>query len=342
MSARQGIICAGNWIVDIVHEIDHWPQESDLVRIGAQEKDIGGGAANVISALAKLEIGLPLLPMGAVGADEFGQFVLTRCQERGLPTNLMVQKANVATAHTHVMSVAGQSRTFFYQGGANDILSADDFPADVLRAQNARIFYLGYLTLLAELDRITDDGSTSAATVLSRAKAAGMTTCVDLVSIDRPDFAKIIAPSLPSIDYLILNEVELARASGRAQIASGETPKDQDLIDMAQYVLGLGVGQAVIVHCPQKALWVGSDGQILSDPVKPLSPAEVASPLGAGDCFCAGILYGLHEGWPPEKALELGHITARASLRGLTATGSVPRLNDLVGSKDRRKEDISD
>ena len=339
MTERGGIICAGNWIVDIVHEIDHWPQESDLVRIGAQEKDIGGGAANVVSALAKLETGLPLWPMGAIGADDFGRFIVTRCQERGLPTDLILQKQGVATAHTHVMSVTGKSRTFFYQGGANDVLAADDFPLDVLAVQNARIFYLGYLTLLAELDRIASDGTTAAATVLSRAKAAGMTTCVDLVSIDRPDFEKIIGPSLPHIDYLILNEVELARASGQPQLAAGQTPKDQDLIDMAQKVIAQGVRRAVIVHCPQKALWVGCDGQVLSDPVEPLSPKDVASPLGAGDCFCAGVLYGLHEDWSPEKALELGHMVAKASLRGLTATEAIPSLQELARLMDRQKID---
>ncbi|KZM48985.1 carbohydrate kinase family protein [Labrenzia sp. OB1] len=341
MTRRSGIICAGNWIVDIVHEIDHWPQESDLVRIGRQNKDIGGGAANVISALAKLETGLPLWPMGAIGADDFGQYVLARCQERGLPTHLLTQKPDIATAHTHVMSVPGKTRTFFYQGGANDSLSIEDFAPDVFKAHTARIFYLGYLTLLAELDRITRDGTPQAATVLARASAAGMMTCVDLVSIDRPDFASIIAAALPHIDYLILNEVELARASGQPEPTSGQAPGDQDLISMAATLTELGVKQAVIVHCPQKALWVGADGQVISSPITPLQSEDIASSLGAGDCFCAGVLYGLHESWTPLRALELGHAVARASLRGVTATEAVPNMSELTGPTDRQQRGIS-
>ena len=62
MTDRSGIICAGNWIVDIIHELDRWPNESELVRIGTQARGVGGGPANVITTLAKLETGLPLYP----------------------------------------------------------------------------------------------------------------------------------------------------------------------------------------------------------------------------------------------------------------------------------------
>ena len=332
VTARSGIICAGNWIVDIVHKIDQWPRESDLVRINQQERDIGGGAANVISVLAKLETGLPLWPIGAIGDDENGRYITGRCVDLGLAIHLFSTKKNVATAHTHVMSVAGQSRTFFYHGAANDVLSEEDFPPDAMEATNARVFYLGYLNLLAALDKVDDSGSSSAATILGRAQNAGMVTCVDLVSVDRPDFAECLKPALPCIDHLILNEVELARASGNKPATQGAEPCEDDLVGMAGDLIEAGVRKAVVVHCPQKAIWIGSDGQVHSVPANPLPRDEVVSHLGAGDAFCAGILYAIHEGWEPRKALELGHAIARASLRGVTATEAIPRLDVITSS----------
>lgn len=332
MTERCGIICAGNWIVDIVHTIDQWPRESDLVRISQQKISIGGGAANVISALVRLDTGLPLWPIGAFGDDDYGRYIARACRDLGLPVHLFRLKAGIPTAHTHVMSVSGQSRTLFYQGGANDVLSQDAFAPEDLASTNARIFYLGYLTLLAALDRVESSGSSAAATVLSRARDSGMVTCVDLVSVDRPDFARCLAPALPYIDYLILNEVELARASGNPMLSQTIEPSDEELLRMAMQLIDAGVRQAVIVHCPQKALWVGSDGHVHSAPVDPLTREEVASPLGAGDAFCSGIVYALHQGWTPSKAIELGHAVARESLRSVTATEAIPRLEDLVGS----------
>ncbi len=44
---RSGIICAGNWIVDLIHDLDRWPNESELVRIGTQARGVGGGPVGV-------------------------------------------------------------------------------------------------------------------------------------------------------------------------------------------------------------------------------------------------------------------------------------------------------
>ena len=75
MTARRGIACAGNWIVDIVHSIDAWPRKSDLVHIRAETTGVGGGAANVALDLAAFATGLPIVPVGLVGRDLHGQTV---------------------------------------------------------------------------------------------------------------------------------------------------------------------------------------------------------------------------------------------------------------------------
>ncbi len=324
MTDRSGIICAGNWIVDLVHDIDRWPNESELTRIHQQTRGIGGGAANVISALARLETGVPLYPMGAVGDDEQAAFILGECQRLGLPTSGMRTKTGIATAHTHVMSVAGQSRTFFYQGGANDALGVNDFPVGTFADTQARIFYLGYLTLLGELDETAEDGKTNAAKVLQRAQQAGLTTCVDLVSIHHPRFQDIVASAAPFVDYFIANEIEAALASGK-----GPSGSQDALIDMARDVLGMGVKRAVIIHSAETVVWLGADGLGLVHKVDQLDADEIASHLGAGDAFCAGLLYGLHEELPPDHAIQIAAATARASLKGLTATSAVPPFSQL-------------
>ncbi len=335
---RSGIICAGNWIVDIVHEIGHWPRESALVRIGQQSHDIGGGAANVIAALSRLATGLPLWPIGAIGDDDHGRYVLRRCRDMELPDALMIVKAGTATAHTHVMSVPGQTRTFFYQGGANDALTIHDFPQDVFAQTPARIFYLGYPMLLAGLDQVAADGTTGVARVLSRAKAVGMTTCVDLVSTEDPCFADSVGRALPHIDYLILNEIEAALATGSPLVAEGEMPPDAELEAMGRALIAGGVGKAVILHSPAKVLWTGNNGNQTWVPTKPLAPDKVVSPLGAGDAFCAGLLYAIHQGFALKEGLALANATARASLKGITACDAIPSLKELERDMNQPEE----
>lgn len=324
MTDRAGVICAGNWIVDLIHEVDRWPNESELARIGLQTRGIGGGAANVIAALAKLDTGLGLTPMGAIGDDEQGAYIRAECQALGLPTASLVAKAGVPTAHTHVMSVAGQSRTFFYQGGANDALGLDDFPLGTFAATSARIFYLGYLTLLGALDEPTSDGSTHAAQVLERAGQAGLITCVDLVSMPHPRFAAIVKSAAPFVDVLVANEIEAALTT--------DTPPETDapaLLTKARRLRDMGVKQAVVLHCVERAVWVGADGTEHVFEITPLPPDQIASNLGAGDAFCAGLLYGIHENLTPNETIQIATATARASLKGVTATSAIPALATL-------------
>jgi len=329
MTPRTGIICAGNWIVDVVHEIDQWPRESGLVRIRSQSVDIGGGAANVIAALTKLDTGLQLWPMGAVGQDDYGRLVLGRCDAMGLNTSAIKIDPTTQTAHTHVMSVPGQSRTFFYQGGANDKLCEGDFKGMLLGKCSARIFYLGYLMLLGALDCMDDNGETGATRVLAKARAAGMLTCVDLVSIAHPEFPVSVQSALPQIDCLILNEIEAAYATGHALSPEGDIPSEEALKGRARQLVERGVRQAVILHTPQNSLWVGADGSECSVRTVPLPSAAIVSPLGAGDAFCAGLLYAIHEGWTAHKCLALANATARASLCGTTASEAIPSLEEL-------------
>jgi sugar/nucleoside kinase (ribokinase family) len=262
--------------------------------------------------------------MGAIGNDEQGAFIREECEAVGLPTAGLVTKTGVPTAHTHVMSVAGQSRTFFYQGGANDALGLEDFPKGTFAATSARIFYLGYLTLLGALDELSKDGATPAARVLERAKQAGLTTCVDLVSMPHPRFAQIVRNAAPFMDVLVANEIEAALTT--------DTPPETDapvLLAKARLLRDMGVKQAVVLHCVERAVWVGADGAEHVFEITPLPSDQIASNLGAGDAFCAGLLYGIHEELSPVKAIQIANATARASLKGLTATSAIPALAEL-------------
>ncbi|AWB49447.1 carbohydrate kinase family protein [Gemmobacter aquarius] len=322
---KRGIACAGNWIVDIVHTIEAWPQKSDLVRIKAEAEGTGGGAANVLLALAAFRTGLPLYALGLVGTDRHAETVRAAVRTAGADLSGLKTTDRAPTAHTHVMNLSGDSRTFFYHPGTNDLLAEDDIAVEAAAAKGAAIFYLGYLNLLGKLDEIDPQG-TGAARVLSRARAAGMVTAVDLVSTDRPEFRAAVEAALPHTDYLFLNEVEAARATG----LPADPADEASLSAAARQLLAKGVRRAVIVHTPALGLWLGAEGTALTRRPDPVMPEDIVSPVGAGDAFAAGCLYGIHEGWQPEACLRLGHRAAAAALKGATATESIPPLSALL------------
>ncbi|MEO1746992.1 MAG: carbohydrate kinase family protein, partial [Pseudomonadota bacterium] len=298
---RNGVVCAGNWIVDIVHTIDHWPKKSDLARIHDAVTGIGGGAANVAMALKALRPDFPVWAAGRVGADTYGDQVVNTCHSAKISTEILTRDRDAPTAHTHVMTVPGDTRTFFYQGGANDRLGIEHVDAGAIsKTTNAKLFYLGYLMLLARLDTLRADGTTMAADLLKAARDAGMTVCVDLVSAAHDDFSAIVRASLPHIDYLIVNEVEAGRVLDRPVA----TP--HAMAAAARDLIELGVNEATIIHSATHAVWADNGmADVVTAPAVTVPPENIVGPVGACDAICEVILIGVHEVWTSQTSLAV-------------------------------------
>jgi len=140
----------------------------------------------------------------------------------------------------------------------------------------------------------------------------------------------VVNATLPAIDYLFVNEVEAARASGLKVPIDTNTWGKQEAMTAAIRLLEQGVNKAIIVHAPEGALYLGQDGNSVWSVPEPVPAEAIVSSVGAGDAFCAGALYAIHEGWEFEQALQLAHRVAAASLRGRTATDAIPKLSEIM------------
>lgn len=313
---RRGVLAGGNWIVDHVKMIDVWPAQDALANITGQSDGNGGGPYNVTKNLAKLGCGFPLAGVGLIGCDADAETILSDCTAHGIDRAAIQQTSAAPTSYTDVMTVASTGRrTFFHQHGANALL---DLPHFNLAKTAARIFYLGYLCLLRTLDAVEVDRRTKASRLLEAAHQRGMTTVADLVSNETGDFSAIVNPSLPHLDYLFLNEYELARLVGAD---ASKRPAQLEL--QAREVLRRGVRRALIVHLPEGALYIARDQPVVLQPAVRLPANLIVGTAGAGDAFSAGCLLGLHENWDFSRCLELAVCAAAASLRHATCSAAV-------------------
>jgi sugar/nucleoside kinase (ribokinase family) len=318
--SRRGVLAAGNWIIDHVKMIDTWPAQDTLATITAQSDGNGGCPYNILKDLSRLECGFPLVGVGLIGKDADGERILRDCREHGIDAGGLRQTDAAPTSYTDVMTVTATGRrTFFHQHGANALLGEEHFALDQSRA---RILYFGYLCLLHRLDALDRGGRTGASRLLEQAGRAGLVTVADLVSNETSDFPAIINPSLPFVDYLFLNEYELARLSGAGD-GGGVSKEPARLEARARAVLQRGVKRAVIIHFPEGALCVQRDGPALAQPSVRVPKEMVAGTVGAGDAFGAGFVFGLHEGWDLQRCLELSVCVAAASLRDTTCSAAI-------------------
>jgi sugar/nucleoside kinase (ribokinase family) len=327
---KGGIVCAGNFIVDRVHTLSYWPEQGNLAYIQHQDVGVGGGAANVVTDLASLGFSGKLAAAGCIGTDTDGGIVKTRLQSAGIDVSGLRELPDHATAHTHVMNVPGQNRTFFYHGGANDAVTDALVSPAVFAAAGYRLFYLGYLMLLPGLDRIDADGRSGASRLLKAARDAGLTTCVDFVSSEDPQFAAKVGSALPHCDFLIINELEAGRATDIIVRDAKGGLDETALLLAGERLLTAGVARGAIIHAPEVSFWFAPGAKPIVSHSRPVDAADIVSTVGAGDAFCAAVLYGLHEDWPVERICAVAHAAAARCLGGATATDGIPDMAALL------------
>lgn len=320
MAERSGICCSGNWIVDRVKTVDVFPQEETLANILEEESGTGGAACNVAIDLSRFQLDLSISGLGLVGQDSDGERIFADCKEAGIDTRFLRGVEDVPTAYTDVMTVRDSGRrTFFHNRGANALLSPGHFPLDELSCE---ILTLGYLLLLDGMDEEDPDYGTRAARVLAGCRERGILTAVDVVSEDSDRFAGIVTPSLPHIDYLVINEIEAARTTG-TELRGDEVLDRGALERAAALLLESGVNRTVVIHTPEAAFGLTASGETTWRPAHSLPDGFIRGSAGAGDAFFAGIVAGVHEGWSLGESLGFANAAAASCLRHPTCSGGV-------------------
>jgi sugar/nucleoside kinase (ribokinase family) len=324
-SPRRGLIAGGNWIIDQVKIIDVYPQPEKLGNILSQSQGTGGGPYNVLIDLAKSGVRFPLFGAGLVGQDALGAQILADCHRHKIDTRALTQTHKAPTSFTDVMTErATGRRTFFHDRGANALWDGAGLG---FKKTSARIFHLAYLLLLDALDVPDKEFVTKSARLLAEAQAAGLKTSVDVVSEDSNRFARVVAPALKFVDYCILNEFEAGKTTGFKLRGPDGNLDTATLRHAAGALLQLGVRELVVIHFPEGAIARTRRGDDVWQSSLRLPPKHIAGTAGAGDAFCAGVLYGLHEGWDLQRCLLTGVCIAAASLADATCTAGVKSLN---------------
>jgi sugar/nucleoside kinase (ribokinase family) len=327
-----GVLCGGSWCVDRNKLVDRWPEQENIARILAHERQGGGNGSNASVDLKRLGATFPIEAVGVVGDDEDGRFLLDLCKQMGIDARLMTIIEGVPTAFTDVMAVNGTGkRTFFYCAGSHDHISPDHFDVG---ASNAAILHLGLPGTHATMDGKWHDEPSGWVAVIKKARAVGMATNLELCPVPPERNAELARPCLPYLDYIVINDAEAGAVAGITTL-SGSRADPAACEEAARAILDASAARLVAVHFPAGAVAVSRDGAIVRKPSVRVPQDAIKSANGAGDAFASGMLLGIHEGWPLEKSLALANATAAASLRSVTTNGAVEHWRDCLALADK-------
>lgn len=329
----KGISVAGNMIVDILYPIEGWPKQGELVHIlDGISKTTGGAVCNVIVDLAKLDPEMPLYAVGKNGSDAEGQLVMDK-----LSAHPNIDLSNVIcdgiSAFTSVMSdMKSKQRTFFTYLGANA-----QFDESCINWDNVKgdIFHIGYILLLNALDQPDEEYGSKMARLLHHVQQHGMKTSIDVVSEASDRFSRLVPPAMKYTDYCIINEFEAQQTTG-IQLRTEEDELIMENIPKALAAMKeMGVSTWAVIHCPEGGYGLDENNEFISLSSLKLPEGYIKGSVGAGDAFCAGVLYGAEKGFKLAQAIDMGIASAAASLsepgstEGMRPAAEVLKLLDM-------------
>ena len=324
---RSGILTGGTWCADHNKLVNRWPGEEDLVIILEEEIRGGGSACNLAIDIKRLSPELAVSTIGILGDDSDGHLLKQQAKSEGLNVAQLANVSGKRTTFTDAFTAQDTGRrTHLFHPGISGLLSPEHFD---FTDSNARIFHLGLPGLHARMDSPWKDDANGWVTVLKKAQMAGLKTNLELCSLPADRLHELIVPCLQHLDYLIVNEFEIAAVAGRP-IGHDQDTDIHACLANAGAVLKTGKMELVVVHFPGGAVAVSRSGEEHVLPSVDMPPDSVAGTNGAGDAFAAGALYGLHESWPLEDTVKLAHASAAASMRHIGTTDALTNWQECL------------
>ena len=300
------ILCLGEVLIDM------FPAEIGraMTEVSAFRPKPGGAPANVAVAAARL--GADSGFIGKVGDDTFGHYLENVLKNEGVDTQGMRFDLEARTTLVFIAMPDVHSAEFvFYRNpGADMLLHPGELPVSLL--QSTSWLHLGSLSLIDEPIH------SAAVRAIEIARQAGALISFDvnyrpaLWSGEEQAYQLVLA-TLPLVDLVKVNQIELALLTGREELESG-----------SQILLSHGPKLCVVTLGAEGSYFHnGQDGAFISG-----FEVDTVDATGCGDAFVAGLLTHLLETGQRLADLSLDQI--KDALRFANAVGALTALTQGV------------
>jgi len=295
------IIVAGSINMDIVARMEHLPKPGETV-LGNDLHYIPGGKGNN-QAVAASRLGENVYLVGKLGNDMFGESLTDFFGKEQLKLDFLFRSDTHPTG-VALITVDDQSEnTVVVISGSNFQLTENDVEQVNLRENDVvvSVFEIPQTTIKYLFQRAKH---VQAKTILTPAPAT-----------------QFIDGLLETVDFLIVNETELAFFSSQSQISN-----DAEVIVQSAKQLRHHAEQTIIVTLGAKGIvCINQDEVFRIDGIS----VDAVDTTGAGDCFSGAFAVAISEKMSLENALVFANTAASISVQHLGAATSMPSRDSV-------------
>ena len=297
------IIALGELNVDLLlNRICGFPEVGK--EIFAKEMTLTLGSSTAIFAANAASLGAKVSFLGMVGNDDFGAFVKTSLEKRGVDTSNLIEVSSAATGLTAILNYDEDRANVTYPGAMSIMGLKDIRPEAIAEAKHVHISSVFMQeTLHKDIYEI-----------VKLVKDQGATLSMDLQFDPEEKWDFDYKRILPLVDIFMPNEQEL--------MALTRTNSPEKAIDAVRPYINVLV------------LKMGSKGSLLvtKDSEKALPAmlnSNVVDAIGAGDSFNSGFITRLAAGDPLDVCQQYGNMTGAVNTTAAGGTTAFTSREDV-------------
>jgi ribokinase len=292
------VVVCGSLNMDVIAQSARRPAAGETI-LGATVSFLPGGKG-LNQAVAASRLGAKTAMLGAVGGDAFGRTLRGVLADNGVDAS-GVRMIGKSTTGVALIQVAEGDNAITGASGANMLFAT----SMIGRAPRCGEVWLAQFE--------TPIATTEAA--FRSARDVGARTILNLAPMVRYP-----ARLMKLVDIAVLNEIELAQATGRRI-----TPRSSNR-DIVSACGQLGVRTVIATLGGRGLVIVSPDGAT----VLAALPAKVVDTTGAGDCFVGALAACLAAGRDLLDAALYANAAAACSVERLGAAPSMPTAREVA------------
>ena len=315
--AEEGrVVVVGSLNVDLVAQVEHLPRSGETVTGTDVVRTPGGKGLN--QAVAAARAGAAVVLVGAVGADEGGEWLLAVARDEGIDAGSVLATSGRATGTALITVDAGGANTIVVSPGANATASADSLVDLAVERRDVVVCQVEVP------EQVVIDA-------LRAGHAASATTVLNLAPF------RVLDPEWRSlVDVLVVNETELEALLTELGTAVGAAPEPED--ERRSWARRAS-SQAIESGVRGLVVTLGSAGAVLARQhafdVVAARPVDVVDTVGAGDCLTGWLAAGLASGSDVGQALHDAVLAASLAVGRTGAADAMPTRDEVADARRR-------